>query len=188
MEGVDESFASTFGNYILHGMNELVLPKGVSWLPQTLGWQILLFVLLLMIALRLASSLLSWYHNRYRSAALSELDSLNSRADRAELALRLPELLKSTALQAYPREIVAPLSGESWLAFLNNASPAPCFQDSIGQLLIRLSYQNVDEACLSDTELDAVYAEVRRWIQMHQTKVPSIRRIVSDMVYGKVDD
>ena len=187
MEGVDEAFASTFGNYVLHGMNEVVLPNAISWLPQTLGWQVLLLAVMAFIVMRLASALLSWYYNRYRSAALVALDSLFASPKRAVAAKQLPELLKATALQAYPRETVASLTGEEWLAFLNITAPTPCFDEVNGKLLMRLSYHNVDCVGLSDAELDSLYAAAKHWVQMHEVNVPSMSSVLRGMLFRKSD-
>ncbi|KZY61185.1 hypothetical protein A3742_12320 [Oleiphilus sp. HI0071] len=187
MESVDESFANTFGNYILHGINEVVLPQSVSWFPQTIGWQIMFFVALLCILVKCASLLIRWYYNRYRSEALKVLDAAAASGDRLELSRKLPEVLKATALQAYSREMVAPLSGDAWVAFLNRTSPTPCFDSETGKLLARLAYERVDNLCLSETQLESLLVAVKHWIESHQTTIPRVRDVLRHTLFGRVD-
>ena len=39
---MSDLFDNSFGNYMLHGIDEISLPPAVSWWPQTLGWKLLL--------------------------------------------------------------------------------------------------------------------------------------------------
>jgi Ca-activated chloride channel homolog len=72
-----------------------------------------------------------WRAAAYRRAALAEWQQLKTRAAdpmQREAALRqLPELIKRTALAAFPRESVASLSGIAWLRFLDHTGHTDAF-------------------------------------------------------------
>jgi len=94
-------------------MGKLYEPDPVPFTFETIGWPILggLIVLGLVIAAYL------WYRhyqrNFYRREALKSLDSI-----RQDQALEIFVVLKRTAIHAFGRDKVGPLSGTEWLRFL----------------------------------------------------------------------
>ena len=102
--------------------------------------------------------------NLYRREALALLP-----APSASLA-SLPELVKRTALSAYPRESVASLTGESWLAFLDRTGNTKAFTQGPGRRLVDLAY--APEATIPPGERTELIATVRQWIEHHSTEVP----------------
>lgn len=175
MQGVDKQFADTFGNYILHGIEEVHLPETVSWWPQTIGWKVLGLLLLIAVAYWLSVQAKKWWRNRYRRDALSRLASLEQRADEWQQVVRqLPFLLKATALQAYPRSDVAQLSGTQWLEFLDSQFEGPAFRDGPGQGLLEIAYQPESQWRLSQLDAESLISLSRRWIREHR---PATREI-----------
>jgi hypothetical protein len=80
----------------------------------------------------------------------------------------LPILIKRVALSAYPRERVASLTGEQWLAFLDQTGHTDVFTMGAGRWLARLAYEPQLTASLSTTELNGLRTAVRDWILRHQ--------------------
>ncbi len=116
-----------FGNYALGDFVEAVSPEDISWLPQTIGWQILGLALLLLGLYRGWQGLRRWYRNRYRREATAKLKAWQQQPDGALLAEDVNRLLKLTALAAFPREQVAGLYGRDWVEFLNAQCPGAPF-------------------------------------------------------------
>lgn len=168
MEGVDKEFARTFGNYNLHGIEEVQLPDAISWMPQTIGWKILALCLLLGFCFFVYRKVKKWWRNRYRREALKQLAQLELTEDAYTVVSRLPFLLKATALQRYPREDIASLSGERWLAFLSDHYPGPTFNDALGHQLITIAYQSKPQWALSDQDANRLVDRARAWIKKHQ--------------------
>lgn len=168
MQGVDKEFARTFGNYNLHGIEEVHLPEPVSWMPQTIGWKVLGVLLLLLFCGYLFRQAKVWWKNRYRREALKQLAQLEAMKDAYGVVSRLPFLLKATALQAFPREEIASLSGDSWLEFLSDHYPGHSFSDALGQQLITISYQRRQQCSLNDEDVGALVDRTRDWIKRHQ--------------------
>jgi hypothetical protein len=105
----------------LHPLRE---PELIGWWPLAPGWWLLL-AMLVMCLLGLIYLLLRRYRaNAYRRQALLQLREVQQRyldeGDVTGCLSQINALLKSVALQAYPRRGVAGSSGEQWLAFLNS--------------------------------------------------------------------
>lgn len=131
-------------------------PEAISMWPQTAGW----IWLGLALAALLAAAAWAWIRrhraNAYRRAALKALEAAGD--DPARIA----EVLRRTALQAYPRETVAGIHGASWLAFLDQATGRTDFAGSeAGRVLVTAPYRPQ----APDKDLPALAA---RWIRTHR--------------------
>lgn len=152
-----------FGNYLIHGIDEIVLPVPISLWPSTIGWKLLGLALVAYALYKVTVAVRNWWHNRYRREALRQLSTL---AVDAQLAA-LPFLLKATALHAYPREQVAALSGEQWLDFLDEHCADVSFRRDIGQNLLDMAYLPADQLRLNETQANELIALSRTWIERH---------------------
>ncbi|MBY5924436.1 MULTISPECIES: DUF4381 domain-containing protein [unclassified Halomonas] len=145
-------------------------PAPIAWIPQTWGWAVLamgLLALLLFIGVRRWRH---WQANAYRRDALRELDLRLSQEGTSVLA----EVLKRTALSAYPRELVAGLSGSRWWQFLDQTlptTPSPAsrrFDGPLGQEVSAGAYR--DSAASPSAALTQL---ARQWIRKHRTDAPT---------------
>ncbi|HEX2888434.1 DUF4381 domain-containing protein, partial [Vineibacter terrae] len=120
----------------LAGLADIPLPPAVSLWPQT--WLSRIVIAVLAIGLVVAVWWLArrWWANRYRRAALAELDAL---AEPTAGALAL--LVRRTALSAFPRADVAALSGSDWLAFLDRTYGGTGFTQGPGRALAAGPYE-----------------------------------------------
>lgn len=153
----------------LAGLRDYHLPEAVSWWPPAPGWW-LLFVLSLVAAL----AIVWWLGRRRRRLAVArtaarELARLRTGAagqGGAALARELSKLLRRYACAVYPREPVAGLSGEAWLAFLDAHGGDGRFASGPGRVLIEAPYRPVGAAGEALVELVADWIrhnrEVRR--------------------------
>jgi hypothetical protein len=159
-------------NPALETLRDIVLPDPASWAPQTIGWWVLLALLIIAgvaagIAMRRRRRA-----NWYRRWALAELDrievALSDPAARTQALVELPALVKRTALAAFPRHTVASLSADSWLRFLDESYGGNGFTAGPGRLLPALAYTGGDFTGESLGELAAL---VREWIRRHRVRV-----------------
>ncbi len=160
----------------LAGLHDVVAPAPVSWAPQTVGWVVLAGLLLVLAAW------LGWRTweraraNRYRKVALAEIDGVEKglREDpsyeRAALGA-VNEILKRTALTAWPRPDVASLAGEDWLAFLDATADGQGFRRGPGRVLADRVYVS-DGLPATEDERQAFFATVRRWVRHHRSDDP----------------
>ena len=137
-------------------------PPSVPLTPQTPGWIILGVVLAVAIYYGLRWGLRKYWQNAYRRAALKELEA--SEADPAVIA----NILRRTALAAYPRQTVASLNGSHWLEFLDRTYPGSGFASGAGRVLQYAPYRD----CGSDAALENL---ARDWIKRHR-QIPESAR------------
>ena len=126
-------------------LRDIHLPDAVSWWPPAPGWWLLLglVALLVFVALR------RWRRGRGRRAAVCrarrELAAIRQafklRPDRADLVKALSALLRRLAMSLYGRREAAALTGEGWLAFLDQKAGGHEFTRGAGRDLIEAPYR-----------------------------------------------
>ena len=160
----------SFGNYLIHGIDEIILPEAVSWWPSASGWKALAIIIVILLLFICVRRMKHWWRNRYRREALRQLMQVQQRAGKQlqQVVAVLPYYLKVTALQAYPRQDVASLSGENWLAFLDKQSAGTAFSEGIGRKLLAVAYLPQDQWQLSEKDSEALIRMSRLWISKHR--------------------
>jgi hypothetical protein len=150
------------------GLIDIPLPQEVSLWPQTWPLRIAIAVLLVAAAAALWHFLHYRHVNKYRREALAELSRIERMVDAdsapADFVDQLSVLVRRTALAAFPREMVAPLAGPAWLAFLDRTSSGLQFSQGPGQLLANAPYQRTPPG---RAELGSLTDLVRSWIRGH---------------------
>jgi LPXTG-motif cell wall-anchored protein len=147
-------------------------PEPIKWVPQTMGWYVLLGLLIVAAAWWGYRRFRRFRGNRYRRLALDELRAIENSLARPETRVgaiaEIPNLLKRTALSVFPRNEVAGLSGEEWFAFLDRTMGGHEFGSAEGRILSELAYAPAPLLeGLSDQSIDDLLRLVRRWIQAH---------------------
>lgn len=140
----------------LERLHDVVMPPPVPWWPPTPGWAIVLLASGFVVLALLLKAVMKWQANRYRREALGLLD------DPATKPGDWSALLKRTALAVWPREYVADLTGNDWLAFLDRTGGMSAFSTGAGKSIERIAFD--PKAGEDEGELKAV---VREWIERH---------------------
>lgn len=126
-------------------IRDLHLPDPVGWWPLAPGWWVLivLFAVGLFFLARLA-----WRHYRENAArrhALQQLEKIcreyTRSGDAITLGIELSELLRRTMLAYAPRAEVAGLTGDDWLAWLDQGLDRPHFMSGDGRPLAEWPYR-----------------------------------------------
>ncbi len=151
---------------------DVTLPPPVSWHPQTVGWAVLAVVLIALLLGLAWYAVRRWRSNRYRRAALAELDRLEEllpdATRRAQALAAMPPLLKRCALAAWPRESTAALSGPAWTRFMAAHARGP-LDPALVRLLDDLEYHPpTDLHAVSDQEARAALRAARDWVARHR--------------------
>ena len=145
---------------LLELLHPPVEPEPLSWLPQTLGWEIAALWALTMLLLLAVIAYRRHQARRYRREALRELEQIESNPNASDAAARVAELLKRTALARYPRQRVASLWGDEWAEFL--------IESCNGDAQVRLAAPRLAAAAYSeDVNAAELIAPARRWVRMH---------------------
>jgi hypothetical protein len=148
---------------LLEQLEPIPEPALVSLWPQTAGW---LWVGLLVFGLAvwlIRRSLRRHRANRYRRAALREIGAASGSP------AALAEILRRTALAAFPRTAVAGLYGDEWLAFLDRTGGldrpgAGCdFREGVGRAFAQAPYAR------EMAESADLAALAKRWVLGHRT-------------------
>jgi len=150
----------------LDRLQDIVTPPPVPWWPPAPGWYVLGALLFILLALGLVVWLQRYRANAYRREALRELDALEAKRQWPEL----PVLLKRVALTAFPRAEVASLTGDSWIAWLNQRGGGTEVSPELAQMLTEKVYNPSSEAICADRDWRNVAASVRDWILTHSEK------------------
>lgn len=144
----------------LAGLIDPPLPPAVSLWPQT--WESLLVIAVLVVG----ASFAIWWAlrraraNRYRKAALAELDRIATAPTVGALAV----LVRGTALAAFARDKIVALAGPAWLAFLDRSYGGTGFSQGPGRLLADSAYRPAQQG---QDEIKPLIDLVRRWIATH---------------------
>ncbi len=155
----------------LEDLRGLALPEPPAYTPDTLAWWVLLGALLLGLLVLGVLLWRRWRARRYRREGKIALRALAADLDdparRRAAAQALPALVKRVALAAWPRDEVADLTGDDWLAFLDESYGGHEFQAGPGRLLATMAY----DATAPDTAAWPPLVDlVGRWMDEHHVR------------------
>lgn len=152
-------------------LRDIHLPDMPGWWPPAPGWWIL--AALVLVALGTALWIWRRHHQRqaYRRQALQELEQawaeFAADGDTGSYAQRLSQILRRTALAAYPNAEIAALTGAEWQRFLDSSSPDSIKGDFLGpegERLASLSYRPLD----TDVDLQPLHNLAMTWVEGHR--------------------
>ncbi len=139
----------------LQNLRGIVEPPPVPWWPPAPGWWVVIGVVACALLLFGWRAWRRWRRNAYRRAARAELA-------RASTVPQVAEILKRTALAAYPRTDVASLSGSAWLDWLEETG-GRSVPESIGRSLTSAVFGSDDDGASGD-----LTTFVAQWINRHR--------------------
>lgn len=163
---------ATLGPNLVDMLEELAEPPApppVPMTPQTAGWAVLAALLVLAIAALVAWRVRRYRANAYRRAALTALAAAGD--DPAAVSA----IVRRTALAAWPREAVAGLAGEGWLAFLDRTGGDGAFAGGPGRALLDAPYRD-------GTPAPGLAEVAAGWVRRH--KVDAARPAAPDAGEG----
>ncbi len=165
-------FAKDFGNKEITGLKEVTFPDPVSYVPQTIGWYVLIAAVLISAGYLVYQWYRNWAANRYRTFALRRLDDIEQQLRQPDTRINaltaIPVLIKQTALKCYTRREIAQMSGEKWLLFLDKSYRGAEFSRGVGQLLPDLSYQSaINFEQIESARLQELLSLTKEWIRKH---------------------
>jgi hypothetical protein len=156
-----------WGNYVIKGIEEVLSPQAISWWPQAPGWKYVAIILGLLAIWYGWRRWQWWLQNRYRREAARALQKLvDTHRDSPEMLYPLARLLKASALQAFERRDIAPLSGEAWVRWLNEQLPEAVFCENSSRLLARAQYRPLTE--IDSNSMAQLVDQARSWIHNHR--------------------
>jgi hypothetical protein len=151
------------GSDPLAQLRDIHLPDPISWWPPAPGWWLLAIVVVGIVVVTTHFILCYLRRNRYRKAALGELQLLNENRDQhstRHTVEQLGRLLRRVAILTCGREEVASLVGQAWLMFLDSKGETDQFTAGPGEVLGEGHYHQTVEA-----DLDQLIQLVEKWIR-----------------------
>ncbi|MEX0285711.1 MAG: DUF4381 domain-containing protein [Paracoccaceae bacterium] len=131
----DETAETGEATNLIDLLDQLILPEDpapIPLTPETAGWWVVGAALLVALLWFVRHWAQEWRANAYRRAAIRELEGVGE--DPAAIAA----IMRRTALAAWPRDEVAGLTGEDWVAFLRHSGDFP---EPMARTLARAPYE-----------------------------------------------
>lgn len=147
-------------------LKDIHLPPPPDLWPPAPGWWLLAALAVAALAYLIYLAIKYWRKNAYRRYALGELEKIFSqnKGQHAVIMAQTNELLKRVALTHYPRDQVAHLTGESWVAFLDASAGVHDFSMGPGQVLVDGPYAKSEAQQFDEL---ALLAAAQIWIKKH---------------------
>ena len=148
-------------------LNPIIDADPVQFTMDTIGWKIVIALLLSAMVVMIYKYYLHYKKNAYRRVAVSKIKELSqdSKSSMSFLISQIMFELKQTALQSYDRKTVAALEGEKWLQFLDKTIKHSTFSkhhDIIASAIYK------DEFVKNDTFNLNEFSEMSiNWIKKH---------------------
>lgn len=110
-------------------LGAILEPEPISFSFNTIGWKILLVLLIFLIIYVGYRIFVTYRNNKYKRNAVAEIEALvkNNEQPLNSFITSVLIILKQTALQSYTRVEVASLQGDEWLSFLDEKVPCSNF-------------------------------------------------------------
>ncbi len=140
----------------LDRLHDLLTPGPTPWWPPAPGWYVLGGIVLAVGIVWLVDWYRRYRRNLYRRQALAELRGQPT-------VTAIATVLKRTALSVFPRDRVAALHGEAWIAFLNQTCERSKFDHATGE---QLNSGPFDPRTPPPSQ--ELLAAARAWITHHQ--------------------
>ena len=146
----------------LSKLHEISPPEDISWLPQTLGWQLILLGLVAYGLYRTYLIYDKWLKNAYRRESVKYLNSLGSEPSDI---VQIPVIIKGAALYGFDREEVSQLGGKDWENWLDKNCAGVSFSGKLTGVLSQLAYS--PKPSISKEQLDELKSQVSTWVSNH---------------------
>lgn len=144
---------------LIEQIEEPPAPDAISLWPQTPGAWLLVAIILGALLYAAWRAYRRYQADAYRRAALAEI------ANHPHDPVQLAEVLRRTALVAYPRPEVASLIGQDWIDFLNQKTSRNYFDERSGKLLGSAPYR---KSANNTEDVAALRHAVQHWIRQHK--------------------
>lgn len=144
-------------------LKDIHLPMPVGFWPLAPGWYLLMVLVFMLGFSLLYFGYRKTAHARPRKQALALLKQYQSLYEKDKnsqlICSRVSELIRRVALVYYPREQVAGLHGDAWIAFLNETAKGVDFKP-VQYLLLELPFKPSQ-----DVNLEPLFTQTIIWIK-----------------------
>lgn len=152
-------------------LRDIHLPDAISWWPLAPGWWMIAGSLIFIIV---AIFLYRRYQKKQalKKQVLAEFENICAQFEQEKNSMALLQslsiLLRRACISFYPRSEVASLTGEAWLAFLNDTGKQKYFNSEYGQLIATAPY--LSEKTELDIDTEKLIALCQNWLKVQPNK------------------
>ena len=143
---------------------ELYEPQPVVFTFETLGWKLLVGLVVLLLIIACVLWVRKRIKNKYRREALREIQNL---PHEHESVLQILVTLKRVAIMVFGRQRVAALNGHDWLHFLDKTGKEVMFQKYEAVILNSVYTHQAP----NNDEIKEVFNNATKWIKTHASKL-----------------
>lgn len=155
----------------LSNLKPIIMPEPVKFEPLTIGWYILLGLIVLLLFLIAYNRYKNFRSQAYRRLSVKELKKLIpeiGKSNPAGLIQKISTILKITALKSFSREKVAKLSGINWQNFLISSCPSGSYSED-AFLIIDLQYvSETEQRLIKPEDINKLVYDSIKWIRGHR--------------------
>lgn len=162
-----QPFEKPWGNYLLENIVETQAPAKISWLPQTVGWQFVAIILVLLLGYKSYRQYKNYQRDAYRRHALRWIINCQQSDDIA-LYKQLPSLLRQTALNAFERSDITQLNGSNWEHWLDQQCQQTSFTTSCPTLLHQLAFKPITTKNFDANKKQLLITQITLWVKHHK--------------------
>lgn len=147
-------------------LRDIHLPDPIAWWPPALGWWLLLLGIVVVCAI-VVWGYRVYQRRRLQRIAKQVLQAINEQyaqhKDPKQFIQAVSIWLRRVCISRYPRAEVAGLTGDAWLAFLDqvlaDSSQQETFSNGVGRALLSAPYQ-----AQPHVDADALLQLCQHWI------------------------
>jgi hypothetical protein len=156
----------------LANLRDIAMPPLPSFWPPAAGVTILAACILVFLAVYIAHLVRRARMNAYRQVAVAEIDRIcGSPSEDGDAVAGVSAVLKRVALVAYPRAVVASLTGAQWASFLEGSNQARPGGGELKEFLGRVG----DGALrLQPGDLSRLAEQAKVWARKHRPDSGSV--------------
>ncbi len=148
----------------LSQLKDIQLPETIPLWPPAIGWWVLAVLILIGLIYLCHFIYRSWQKKAVAKLALKQLTIYfaqhQATLNKIKYAQDINILLKQVALHYYPPILVAKLSGNSWVMFLNKTGNTTDFTDGPANILAKAPY-----ATTLELDIAAVDKCCKAWVK-----------------------
>lgn len=145
-------------------LKDIHYPDAIGWWPPAVGWWLLIVLVPLFIYF-----LIKLFRHVTRSTAIKSAKKMladikqDAAKNDVDKLREISVLLRRVAVSLEPRQQVAGLTGQAWLAYLDQGMKNQPFTQGVGQCLSNRPYQNNSSL---DVDMNQLITLCQHWLKV----------------------